>query len=118
MITRILLALGASVCLAASVQAADMQFKHMQRGVSCAQCHGVSAPTTPAKAKSCMKCHDYATLAAKTDPKKKPELKLNPHDSHAGELRCTLCHREHAQSVNHCKTCHKSSDAKFNFKTP
>jgi len=97
--------------LSASTQAAE--FKHQARGVSCEQCHGVAMPSAPAKAKSCMKCHNYGDLA-----KKSAKLNPNPHDSHAGELRCTLCHREHSQSVVHCKTCHKSNDPKFDFKVP
>ena len=116
--TSVLLTAFTVACLAFSVQAADMQFKHMQRGITCQQCHGVASPSTPAKAKNCNKCHNYSALAEQTSPAKKPNLKLNPHDSHAGGLRGTLCHREHAASVNHCKTCHKSSDPKFNFNVP
>ena len=90
-----------------------MQFKHQQRNVSCQMCHGVANPTTPAKSKACMKCHNYDALA-----KQSAKLNPNPHDSHAGQLRCTLCHREHAQSVVYCKQCHMGNDPKFDFKVP
>ena len=87
----------------------------LRNGNGCEQCHGVANPSTPAKSKSCMKCHNYEDLAAKSKAKK---LALNPHDSHAGQLRCTLCHHEHAQSVVYCKQCHIANDARFNFKVP
>ncbi len=91
-------------------------FKHQQRGVSCEQCHKTAAPSRPAKAKSCNQCHAYGDLAQASEAKK---LALNPHDSHAGELRCTLCHREHAQSVLHCRECHKNMDDKrFDMAVP
>lgn len=92
---------------------APQQFKHMQRGVACESCHNSAAPAGPAKAKSCAKCHSYDQVAQKS-----ASLPLNPHDSHAGQLRCTLCHREHSDSVVHCKECHKNGDPKFDFKTP
>ena len=99
----------------ALVLACALFSRHQQRSVSCEQCHGVANPSTPAKSKSCMKCHNYEDLAAKSKAKK---LALNPHDSHAGQLRCTLCHHEHAQSVVYCKQCHIANDARFNFKVP
>lgn len=106
--------LACSLVLSASIAvAAPMQFKHQQRSVTCEQCHGVANPSTKAKAKSCMKCHNYADVAQKSK-----HLNPNPHDSHAGELRCTLCHREHADSVVYCKECHKNNDPNFNFKVP
>ena len=111
------LILGCALAFAAAQTAysapAAMQFKHQQRSVSCDKCHGVANPSTPAKAKACAKCHTYDAVAEKTK-----NMNPNPHDSHAGQLRCTLCHREHAQSVVYCKTCHIGSDPKFNFKVP
>lgn len=91
------------------------QFKHQSRSVTCEQCHMVAAPTTKAKAKVCFNCHNYQDLAKKSATK---GLALNPHDSHAGELRCNLCHKEHGQSVVYCKECHKKDDPRFNFNTP
>jgi fumarate reductase flavoprotein subunit len=98
---------------ALTLSAGAMDFKHQAKGIKCEQCHGVASPAAPAKAKSCVKCHNYPALAEKTKA-----LNPNPHDSHAGEVRCTLCHREHAPSVVYCKECHKNNDPKFDFKTP
>lgn len=108
---KILLILSLAL-IAAGSSAGAMEFKHQQKGVTCEQCHGTKNPAAAAKAKSCMKCHSYADVAAKSK-----NLNPNPHDSHAGELRCTLCHKEHSQSVNYCRECHKSGE-KFEFKVP
>ena len=64
-----------------TAQAAPTMAKHMQKGVTCEQCHNSSAPTAAAKSKACMKCHNYQDLAAASAAKK---VALNPHDSHAG----------------------------------
>lgn len=111
---KIILGFALTAALFCSAVAAPTQFKHMNKGVNCEMCHASATPAGPAKAKSCNKCHNYADLAKKTA---KPG-KLNPHDSHAGELRCTLCHKEHSDSVVYCKQCHKANDERFNFKTP
>lgn len=105
--------LACCLCLGIQVHAAPSQFKHMQKGVTCEMCHNSAQPVTKAKAKSCAKCHKYEDLAQKS-----AKLNPNPHDSHAGQLRCTLCHREHEQSVVYCKECHKNDDPKFNFNVP
>ena len=69
-----------------------------------------------AKSKACMKCHNYQDLAAASAAKK---VALNPHDSHAGQLRCTLCHKEHEQSVLYCRQCHKNAeDKRFDMAVP
>ena len=47
-----------------TAQAAPTMAKHMQKGVTCEQCHNSSAPTAAAKSKACMKCHNYQDLAA------------------------------------------------------
>ena len=63
-----------------TAQAAPTMAKHMQKGVTCEQCHNSSAPAAAAKSKACMKCHNYQDLAAASAAKK---VALNPHDSHA-----------------------------------
>ena len=79
-----------------TAQAAPTMAKHMQKGVTCEQCHNSSAPTAAAK-----------------------KVALNPHDSHAGQLRCTLCHKEHEQSVLYCRQCHKNAeDKRFDMNVP
>ena len=101
-------------CMSSAVLAAPSQFKHQARNVNCEACHNTAAPVSAAKSKSCMKCHTYEAVAAKT-----AKMNPNPHDSHAGQLRCTLCHKEHSDSVVYCRECHKNKDdQRFNFKTP
>lgn len=77
--------------------------KHQTRGVSCEQCHGVPTPDKQPTTAQCLQCHEsydkVASLTKKDDP--------NPHASHQGELRCTLCHKEHARSVLSCNECHQ-----------
>nr|CBX28209.1 unknown protein [uncultured Desulfobacterium sp.] len=58
----------------------------------------------------------YTELAKKTE--KLDNIKAgitNPHKSHIGEARCTLCHKNHAQSVLDCNQCHLP---KFDMKVP
>ena len=83
-------------------------------------CSAVSAQPTmmkhQAKGVSCEQCHNYPDLAKASAEKK---VALNPHDSHAGQLRCTLCHKEHQQSVVYCRQCHKNADDKrFDMTVP
>ncbi|MCF0253188.1 MAG: cytochrome c3 family protein [Duodenibacillus sp.] len=114
---RLLLAAGLAACVACAQaqQAPSMQFKHQMKGIGCVMCHKTAAPAAKPKAKVCNECHQYGDLARKSAAK---GLELNPHDSHAGELKCVLCHREHAKSVVHCKECHKSGARKFEFQVP
>lgn len=70
-----------------------------------------------------MQCHNYDALAAKSAEKIKndPAMKgkLNPHDSHAGQLKCTECHKEHSKSSLYCLECHKNAeDARFKMDVP
>lgn len=102
--------------LCGSALAQPTMSKHMSRGVPCQACHMSATPAGPAKAKSCAQCHKYPDLAAASAAKK---MALNPHDSHAGQLRCTLCHKEHEQSRLHCRECHKNADdTRFDMAVP
>lgn len=82
--------------------------KHAERGVSCKQCHESDAPTAaPASNKACFGCHPIDTLIKATasydDVANKSQ---NPHDSHAHGVSCFACHKNHADSVLYCDTCH------------
>lgn len=112
-LSRILLTTLLSLAVAGAAQAMDM--KHQARGVACADCHKTAAPASKPKAKVCFDCHDYDDLAKRSAAK---GLALNPHDSHAGQIKCILCHREHKPSVVYCKSCHKSGDQRFEFNVP
>lgn len=101
-----------SVFLTAPVSAAEMLMKHAAKGVSCEACHKTKTPSRAAKASVCESCHTYADVAKKT-----AKVVPNPHESHAGEVRCTLCHKEHKASENYCLQCHATGD-KFKFKVP
>ncbi|MBI4470074.1 MAG: cytochrome c3 family protein, partial [Acidobacteria bacterium] len=82
---------------------------HAERGVTCALCHDSNFPTEAPLVNQCLKCHQsYAHVAAQTQ-----DLYPNPHDSHMGDLRCTLCHHAHEKSTTYCNECHE-----FDFETP
>ena len=109
---KTLLALFAAAALfGTSAQAADMMQKHK---LECAACH-VDGVGKPVPADQCRTCHD---------PKKFEQHymlkngKANPHVSihYLPEtVDCTLCHREHSQSVNYCSACHADG---LGFKVP
>jgi hypothetical protein len=76
--------------------------KHGEIGATCVDCHKSDKPTRSAPISACKTCHgEYADIAKKT-----ADMKPNPHDSHAGEVRCTLCHKSHSPSVLYCNECH------------
>jgi cytochrome c nitrite reductase small subunit len=52
----------------------------------------------------CLRCHEhgsYEELIQRTE-----ELELNPHDSHYGEMECSICHKVHRESEDYCALCH------------
>jgi nitrate/TMAO reductase-like tetraheme cytochrome c subunit len=56
---------------------------------------------------ACINCHGVVKL--QTRDLKDGELvrHVNPHDSHLGEVSCTMCHKMHQPSVLYCNDCHK-----------
>jgi len=110
------LTMALSAPLAFGKDAIPKMDKHQSKGVACATCHK-TMPFTRTDDATCMGCHgSYAQLAEKTA--RLEDLKAgvqNPHKSHIGEARCTLCHKNHAPSVLHCNDCHKP---KFDMKVP
>jgi hypothetical protein len=88
---------------------------HGKAMVDCAGCHGKEAPLldTTVENSRCLTCHGpLEQLARKTAPKDFP--KRNPHDSHLGDIACTVCHHAHAVSKAYCLDCHKT----FKMKIP
>jgi hypothetical protein len=82
---------------------------HAKAMIDCAGCHGKEAPTldTTVENSRCLACHGpQAQLAAKSKPKDFP--KRNPHDSHLGDIACTVCHHAHAESRTYCLDCHRN----------
>lgn len=80
---------------------------HGKNDVGCADCHGkeLPAPECFVEATVCLNCHgSYGELAGKT--LRPEEVDVNPHNSHLGELRCTLCHKGHSPSKAYCLQCH------------
>ena len=88
---------------------------HLHAGafISCANCHG-QLPTADAtvEKQKCLECHgSMQELAKKTEP---PDFKdRNPHQSHLGEIDCTVCHKAHGASKVYCLGCHKNFKIKI-----
>ena len=82
---------------------------HAEAMIDCAGCHGKEAPLldTTVENSRCLACHGpQDQLAARSKPKDFP--KRNPHDSHLGEIACTVCHHAHAESKVYCLDCHRN----------
>lgn len=74
---------------------------HQDAKVTCQACHK-NQKNKPPDSAACLNCHDsYKAVAERT-----AQVKPNPHDSHLGELRCTLCHSMHKPSKVYCNECH------------
>ncbi|MDR0588019.1 MAG: cytochrome c3 family protein [Burkholderiales bacterium] len=98
--------------LSMSVFAAPMTIpmgKHLEKGVTCAQCHKENPPAKAVPFEKCESCHGNNDAMAKRTEKVEP----NPHFNHLGDVTCTECHKNHSESVLICSNCHK-----FNLKTP
>ncbi|MGV8083114.1 MAG: cytochrome c3 family protein [Coriobacteriia bacterium] len=98
----------APVAAAATTTSVTMN-KHADRGVSCKQCHDSDAPTSaPESNKACVGCHSIDSLIQATASYEDLANKSqNPHDSHLKGASCLTCHKNHADSVLYCDTCHK-----------
>jgi cytochrome c nitrite reductase small subunit len=100
-----------------------LAYAHAEENVTCLECHeptiqqqmeeGIKFVTNdyenPLEEREfdqewCLRCHEhgsYEELAQRTE-----ELELNPHDSHYGEMECSICHRVHEASEEVCAYCH------------
>jgi len=83
--------------------------KHSDAGLTCKDCHATGTPDKKAPASTCKSCHskeDLTKVVLFEDETGKKQ-NINPHDAHAGDLRCTLCHSIHGKSNLYCNTgCH------------
>jgi fumarate reductase flavoprotein subunit len=91
--------------------------KHKDDDTTCRTCHEKGKPYARPGDETCMNCHEsYAKLAESTASLEDIKAGIeNPHKSHMGEARCTLCHKNHAASVLYCNECHSP---KFDMKVP
>ena len=72
-------------------------------GNGCQSCHtegSMVADSETHENQQCLDCHGgYAELA-------KPELEIDPHSSHLGDINCTSCHKGHEAPQLQCNNCH------------
>ncbi|MBN1612956.1 MAG: cytochrome c3 family protein [Deltaproteobacteria bacterium] len=80
----------------------DFKQRHARHGIRCGDCHESDPSLKPPTMAACLQCHgSYKDVAALTEG-----LHPNPHDSHMGEVKCRLCHKEHKESELFCNRCH------------
>jgi RecJ-like exonuclease len=75
---------------------------HAKRGIACERCHGKKPKKERVSMETCLGCHGSYQTLAESSKGKSP----NPHESHIGEVRCTLCHHVHKDSEMYCNQCH------------
>ncbi|MCL1046544.1 cytochrome c3 family protein [Shewanella electrodiphila] len=83
--------------------------KHQAFEITCADCHKTEKPTRKASQKACRSCHENQKekKAIAFKDKDGREVTLNIHDSHVGDIRCTVCHSTHTKSKLYCnEACH------------
>lgn len=100
LITAFLTILCISIAFAADEK--PVLGKHGVEQIPCEDCHGTPTPDKRAPASACTGCHGEYDEIAKLTEAQDP----NPHKSHQGELRCTMCHKVHQPSVVYCNECH------------
>ena len=80
---------------------------HGKANVVCGGCHGSHLPKEGDTVENdrCLLCHGpLDRLQAKTSPEDSP--RRNPHQSHVGDIGCTVCHHAHSASKVYCLECH------------
>lgn len=88
---------------------------HSRKDVTCFSCHGekIAEAGDLVESDRCLYCHGpWDRLLQKTAPTDFPDR--NPHQSHLGEIDCTVCHKGHTASSVYCLGCHKN----FTMKIP
>jgi fumarate reductase flavoprotein subunit len=106
-----------TVVFAFEKRANEVDPTHTAQELECADCHDTDKPEKRASASKCIECHtsksDDPPIAFKDEAGTSYEV--NPHSSHAGNMRCTLCHKMHIPSSLYCNEgCHH----KFLLKVP
>lgn len=116
LVAAFMLAFSAVVAFAA-VNPADYPIKgpHQENEVACVDCHETEEPEKRANQRTCIDCHgdmsdDPVRVIKDVNGK---EYETSIHASHAGQIRCTLCHASHKESVLYCNEgCHHQFDVK------
>lgn len=89
----------------------DAAQAHRKAGLQCANCH-LDGLNKLAPDSACLTCHgSYSSVASAT-----AGIKPNPHASHMGNIRCTICHASHKPSQVYCNQCHTFESLKFHQK--
>ncbi len=110
LIFAVLAAIFAAAAHGEEKKAEKITGMHLEAGLKCADCHNTDKPETKAPQSACIECHD--TMADGTPVTFKDgkgvSYTVSPHASHAGQIRCTLCHRAHRPSTLYCNDggCH------------
>ncbi|MGX9460826.1 cytochrome c3 family protein [Shewanella sp. A14] len=84
-----------------------IEFNKHERILECKDCHKEGKPNKKVNKRTCIECHDSKPTESKTYIDGSTERNFNIHDSHQGELRCTLCHHNHSDSNLYCNQCHQ-----------
>jgi hypothetical protein len=79
---------------------------HQENDIACIDCHGTATPEKRAATRFCIECHSEVPGSVKEYLDRGNQLSVNVHDSHDGQLRCTLCHSIHKESELYCNSCH------------
>ncbi len=96
------------------VESNFLDARHYSGNITCTSCHDKDIlGENTVENRRCLDCHGpLAELVAKTTPLEFSDR--NPHNSHLGEINCTVCHAGHAESKIYCLECHP----KFEMKLP
>ncbi|MCX7965147.1 MAG: cytochrome c3 family protein [Syntrophorhabdaceae bacterium] len=88
---------------------------HGKANILCSGCHEKNLPSTGDTVENdrCLICHGpLDALKKRSEPKDFPDR--NPHNSHLGDIACTVCHKAHSISTVYCLGCHGN----FKMKIP
>ncbi|MBN1547069.1 MAG: cytochrome c3 family protein [Syntrophaceae bacterium] len=97
-----------------AAESTHLDARHVAKDITCAGCHGKELPGVEGSVENerCLECHGpMEKLVAQTAPKDFPDR--NPHQSHLGEIACTVCHAGHAESQVYCLQCHPKFEMKI-----